>query len=97
MLGSEEIAFEKGIFKYKKSFGGFGKVKEVDLSNVQNIELIKYSDKSFKKSMESYFWNMGAETIGLKTSRKYFLVGMQLEQKDAKLLFDLLKAGVKNY
>jgi len=97
VMGSEEIEFSGGDFKYKKSFGGLGRVRKAKVSEISKVEVIKYSQKSFKKNMESYFWNIGAESIGIQSSKRYFLLGVQLEEKSSKLLFDLLKSGVKKY
>ncbi len=97
IMGSEEITFGDGEFKYKKSFAGIGKIRKSKTSEISKIEVIKYSERSFKKNMESYFWNIGAESIGIQSSKKYFLLGVQLEEKSTKLLFDLLKDGMKKY
>jgi len=97
ILGSEEIMFSEGVFKYKRSFAGLGRVRKAKVTEISKVEVIKYSDRSFKKNMESYFWNIGAESIGLQSSKRYFLVAVQLDEKSSKLLFDLLKDSIKRF
>ncbi len=97
LAGSEELVLSKGELKYKRAFAGIGRVRKANLKTVKNLGLIKYSEKSFKQSFESYFWSMGAEKVGFQTDKKYFMLGMQLEEKDAKLLADLINAGVKKF
>ncbi|MFK7757443.1 MAG: hypothetical protein AB8B53_10980 [Flavobacteriales bacterium] len=95
IIGSEDVEISKGKLTYKKSYSGLGRAKVVNLEDISEFGLIGYTEKSFKKSMESYFWSMGAETIGFKTPRRYFLLGMQLQKKDAKLLSELMNASIK--
>lgn len=96
-MGSEEIIFENGQFRYKRSFAGIGRIKKTATSDISKVEVIKYSERSFKKNMESYFWNIGAESIGIQSNKRYFLVGVQLDEKSSKLLFDLLKESIKKF
>ena len=93
--GFEDIEITKGKLAYKKSYAGIGKVRQVNLAEISEFGLIGYGEKSFKKSMESYFWSIGAETIGFKSPRKYFLMGMQLNKKDSKLLSELIQDSIK--
>lgn len=97
IAGSEDLVIQNGVLNLKKSFAGIGRVKKMDLKSISNLGLVKYGDKSFKKSYESYFWSMGAEKIGFNSSNRYFLVGMQLEDKEAKLLLELINSGVKKF
>ena len=95
--GSEDIVIQKGVINYKKSYAGIGKVKKMEINSISNLGLVKYGEKSFKKSYESYFWSMGAEKIGFNSATRHILIGMQLEDKDAKLLLELINSGVKKF
>ena len=95
--GSEDIVIQKGVINYKKSYAGIGKVKKMEINSISNLGLVKYGEKSFKKSYESYFWSMGAEKIGFNSAKRHILIGMQLEHKDAKLLLELINSGVKKF
>ena len=69
----------------------------MEINSISNLGLVKYGEKSFKKSYESYFWSMGAEKIGFNSAKRHILIGMQLEDKDAKLLLELINSGVKKF
>lgn len=97
VLGSEDIVIQKGVLNYKKSYAKIGKVRNIEISSISNLGLVKYGEKSFKKSYESYFWSMGAEKIGFNSAKRHMLIGMQLEDKDAKLLLELINSGVKKF
>ncbi len=96
-MGSEELNIENGEFIYKRSFGGLGRVRKVKIADISKLEVIKYSGKSFKKNMESYFWNIGAESINIQSDKRFFLIGVQLDERSSKLLFNLIKDGFKNF
>lgn len=97
LSGSEDIVIQKDVLNYKKSYAGIGKVKKIEINSISNLGLVKYGEKSFKKSYESYFWSMGAEKIGFNSAKRHILIGMQLEDKDAKLLLELMNSGVKKF
>ena len=97
LSGSEDIVIQKDVLNYKKSYAGLGKVKKIEINSISNLGLVKYGEKSFKKSYESYFWSMGAEKIGFNSAKRHILIGMQLEDKDAKLLLELMNSGVKKF
>ncbi len=97
LIGTEEVLIEKGKFHYKRAYSGIGKIKTYDLNEIENYGLIRYSAKSFKNSYESYFWSIGAETIGFNTKKKHALLGMQLNKKDSKLLSEFLQERIKKF
>ncbi|MEJ6680672.1 MAG: hypothetical protein QNL21_01125 [Flavobacteriales bacterium] len=97
VTGSEDIVIQKGLLNYKKSYAGIGRVKKVEINSISNLGLVKYSEKSYKNSYESYFWSMGAEKIGFNSAKRHMIIGMQLDEKDAKLLLELINSGVKKF
>jgi len=97
LIGSEELSIKKGELLYQKSYSGLGRAKSYSIDSIKDLGLIKYTDKSFKKSFEGYFWSTGAETIGFSSERKHLMLGSQLKEKDAKLLLNLITDGVKRF
>ena len=75
---------------YKRSWGSYGSAVSYDLDTIKDLGLVNLSGKSFARSYQNAFWTVGGEQIGFEYLGKKVVIGLRLEEKDAKKVVKLI-------
>lgn len=84
--GKEKLWISNGRVHYKRDVNGRGKVNEFDYSLIQNLLFIEREEHSFVSVINSSFWIKGDERIEFTCQHKKVRFGMQLSDKEAKVI-----------
>jgi hypothetical protein len=94
-MGAEYLRITDEHLEYKRSWNGYGSVKQYDLATIKNIGVVNYSDKTFAKSYSDAFWTIGGEMIGFEYIGQKVAVGFKLSEQDAKQLSTRIRKAVQ--
>jgi hypothetical protein len=95
LWGKELIKIDEVAMHYKKSIRSYGRSVPYYLENVQKMELFVPKEKSFQSVFEDSPWVSGGERIVFDYLGKPIRVGRKLDEKDAKLLFQLITKKIE--
>ncbi|MFD1551304.1 hypothetical protein DNU06_12715 [Putridiphycobacter roseus] len=87
-ITKDEITIKHGIFSY-------GKANKYFIDNVKNFDLVEHKTFSFGFDYENAFWRQGTDALIFDANGKSIGFGKKLNEKDAKLLWRLLKDRIK--
>lgn len=90
MWGKELIKIDEAALHYKKSVKNYGKAVPYYFENIKKISLAIPKDRSIQAAWESSPWIRGGERIEFEYLGKMIKFGRKLNEKDAKLLFNLV-------
>lgn len=93
--GMEYFKFEKERLIVKRAFGNYGKANEYLYDNISDVKEIERKDRSFSKVMGGSFWDIGNEAVSFQYFDKQIIFGIQLEEKEAKVLSDFFTKEIK--
>ncbi len=97
MFGKELIKIDKIAFTIKRAYRSFGKMNEYYIENIKKMELHLPKERSFQQAYENSPWIQGGERIQFEYMNKNIRFGRKLNEKDAKLLFQLVTKKVEIY
>jgi hypothetical protein len=92
--GKEKLWIKEGIVHYQREVNGRGKVHTYQSDCVQNIQIEESKPWSWLESMNNSFWVIAGERLQFSHLGKMVRFGIQLENKDAKQLMNLLKSRI---
>jgi hypothetical protein len=95
LWGRESIKIDESAFTYKKSIRGYGKAVPYYLENISKIRMNIPKEKSFQVAWESSPWIRGGERLEFDYMNKVIPFGRKLQEKDAKLLYQLVTKRVE--
>jgi hypothetical protein len=95
--GVETIRIQAKEMSLKNSFGTIGKAKSFGLESLQKMEVIRRKPDSFISTLDQSFWIMGGDTIQFSHQKQTFVLGKQLNEKDAHALAKLIDKGIRKY
>lgn len=95
MFGKEMLKVDKISLTIKNSIRGYGRAKEYYLENISKIRIFVPEKNSFQTAWENSPWIRGGERIEFDYMGKTVRVGRKLDEKDAKLLFQVLTKRVE--
>jgi hypothetical protein len=95
MWGKELVKIDEAAFYYKKSVRNFGKSTPYYLENIKKIELLQPKERSIQTVWEASPWIRGGERIEFEYLGKVIRFGRKLEEKEAKLLFNLVTKRIE--
>lgn len=95
--GSESIRICKEGMSVKNAFGTLGKAQVFHLANIQKMEIRRRDPASFLANLDQSFWIMGGDSIHFAHLNKSFVLGKQLNEKDAQDLAKLLDKGIRKF
>lgn len=97
MWGKEFIKIDETAFTYKRSIRGYGKATPYYLENISKMRMFTPKEKSFQSVWESSPWVRGGERLEFDYFQKVIRFGRKLEEKDAKLLFQLVSKRIDGH
>ena len=81
----------------KNAFGTLGKAQLFQIRNLHKMEVIRREATSFLANLDQSFWIMGGDAIQFTHQNKSFVLGKQLNEKDAHALAKLLDKGFRKF
>ena len=95
MWGRESIKIDETALFYKKSLKGYGRAHPYYLENINKIRMFTPKEKSLQAVWESSPWVRGGERLEFDYMHKVIRFGRKLNEKDAKLLYQLITKRVE--
>ena len=95
LWGSENLKINETELAIKKAFGKYGKATPYYLDNIRKIRVQEPKESSFQAVWEASPWIRGGERIEFDYMGKVIRFGRKLNQKDAKILFNLVTKRVE--
>lgn len=96
-MGREMIRIDAEGMSIKNAFGKYGKAKFFLKDNIKRMEVIKRDPTKFMQNMDQSFWIMGGDSIQFNYMRSKFVVGKQLNEKDARALAHLFDKALRKF
>ncbi|MBL4653289.1 MAG: hypothetical protein JKY53_10565 [Flavobacteriales bacterium] len=93
--GAEVIKIGKESIRIKNDIKKYGKVKTYFVENIDKLQRIEASTKSFSRVMGNSFWNTTEKAISFDYLGKIVVLGIQLDEKDAKKVTKLIAAHLR--
>lgn len=90
LWGKELIKINEASLTYKKSVKNYGKAVSYYFENIKKISLSHPKEKSLQAAWEASPWVRGGERIEFEYMGKIVRFGRKLEEKEAKLLFNVI-------
>jgi hypothetical protein len=90
MWGKELIKINEASLTYKKSVKNYGKAVPYYLENIKKISMSHPKERSIQAAWEASPWVRGGERIEFEYMGKLIRFGRKLEEKEAKLLFNVI-------
>jgi hypothetical protein len=94
LWGKELIKIDEVALHYKRSIKKYGKSIPYYFENMKKVSLEQPKSGSFQAIWESSPWVGGGERIEFDYKGRIVRFGRKLEERDAKLLFDLITKKV---
>lgn len=95
MWGNEFIKIDEIALTVKRSTKGYGRAVPFYLENIKKMSLSVPKENSIQNVWESSPWVKGGERIEFEYLGKVQKFGRKLNEKDAKLLFNLITKRVE--
>jgi hypothetical protein len=93
--GKELLKIDEVALFYKKSIKSYGSSKPYYFENIKKISLDIPKERSLQIAWESSPWIRGGERISFEYMGKVIKIGQKLNEKDAKLLFQLVTKKIE--
>jgi hypothetical protein len=94
MYGKELIKIDETSFQFKKSIKSYGKSIPYYFENMKNLSLKIPEKNSIQAVWESSPWVNGGERLTFEYFGKEIGFGRKLHEKDAQLLFNLVRKRI---
>jgi hypothetical protein len=95
LWGKELIKIDEVALHYKRSIRKYGRSSPYYFENIKKFAVQQPKEGSFQAVWEASPWVGGGERIEFEYKGKVVRFGRKLEEKDAKLLFDLVTKKVE--
>jgi hypothetical protein len=96
LWGSELIKIDSNSISIKKDIKGYGKVNTYLFENIDDLQEVDQSDNTFIQTLNRSFWSISEKALEFKYFNKRTLFGIQLSEKETKMLLSKMKAKVRN-
>lgn len=96
-FGKEFIKLDTKCLRIKIATGNYGKSKQYFIENITKLNLIVLKDNSFQKVYDDSPWVKGANRIQFEYFQKTYSFGRKLNEKDAKMIFQILTKRMEKY
>lgn len=93
--GYELVKINNSKLLYKRNLFGTGKIRHYTLKNISRFQMIEHAQKSFAAAYSKSFWTIANERIIFKYLDTKGLLGMHLDDKDARELLRFLNNEIK--
>jgi hypothetical protein len=95
MWGKELVKINEASFTYKKSVKNYGKATPFYFENIKKISVSTPKKRSFQAVWEASPWIRGGERLEFEYMGKVVRFGRKLQEKEAKLLFNLITKKIE--
>ena len=95
--GRESIRISPAGLSVKNAFGTLGTARVFPIQNLRKMDVIIRDPTSFFSSLDQSFWIMGGDTLQFAHQNKSFVLGKQLNEKDAHALAKLIDKGLRKF
>lgn len=95
MWGKELIKIDEAAFFYKRSVRKYGKSIPYYFENIKKISLHQPKEKSLQSVWEASPWVRGGERIEFEYLGKVIRFARKLDEKESKLLFNLVTKRIE--
>jgi hypothetical protein len=96
-FGREYIKLDKNVLRIKRSIGSYGNTKQYFIENITKFSLIAMKENSFQKVYDDSLWVRGSNRIQFEFFQKRISFGRKLEEKDSKMMFQILTKRIEKY
>lgn len=96
-IGREMVRITAEGMSVKNAFLDFGKARFFMKENIKKMEVIRRNPAKFIQNLDQSFWIMGGDSIEFTYMRGRFVLGKQLQKKDAMLLAKLIDKGLRKF
>jgi hypothetical protein len=93
--GKEKIKIRDGKLLYKRDVSGKGKVKIYEIDFIKDFRMVEKKEDSFFENLNNSYWAVAGEKLEFDYYGKDIKFGIQLEETDAKALFNKIKKEIK--
>ncbi len=94
-FGVEKIKLREGKLFYKRDVAGKGKIKVYEFDFIKDLRVVEPKENSFFENLDNSYWVVAGEKVAFDYYGKEIRFGIQLDEKDAKGLFKLIRNKVK--
>lgn len=95
-FGVEKIKMREEKLFYKRDVSGKGKIKVYEFDFIKDLRVIEPKENSFFENLNNSYWVIAGEKLAFDYYGKEITFGLQLEEKDAKELFRVIKSEINN-
>jgi len=95
LWGKELIKIDEAAFHFKRSIRNYGRSVPYYLENIKKISLQQPKERTFQAVWEASPWIQGGERLEFEYQGKLVRFGRKLEEKEAKLLFNLVTKRIE--
>jgi hypothetical protein len=95
LWGKELIKINETSLVYKKSIKKFGKATPFFLENISKIRVNTPKERSLQAAWDKSPWVKGGEILEFDYMGKVIRFGRKIDEKDAKLLFNLISKRIE--
>lgn len=95
LWGKEYIKVNEAALTYKRSIKNYGKATPYYLENIKKIRMYQPKENSLQAVWETSPWVRGGERLEFDYLGKTIRFGRKLNEKDAKLFFNVLTKKVE--
>lgn len=95
LWGNEYLKVDEIAFTLKRSVKGYGKAVPYYLENIQKMSVTVPKENSFQAIWEASPWVRGGERLEFEYLGKTIRFGRKLNEKESKLLFNLLTKNIE--
>ena len=90
-FGVEKIKLREGKLFYKRDVSGKGKIKEYEFDFIKDLRIIEPKENSFFENLNNSYWVIAGEKLAFDYYGKEIRFGIQVEEKDAKELYKVIR------
>lgn len=95
--GREFVKLDDTALRIKKATGQYGKARQYFLENLTKLKVVEMKSTSFQKIFEDSVWVKGTDRIQFEYMGKNFSFGRKLDEKDAKMVFQILTKRINKH
>lgn len=88
--GKEIIKIRNNNLQYKRDIAGRGKIRTYSLDFMKDLRIVEQKENSFFESLNNSYWAIAGEKVAFDYYGKEIKFGIQLEEKEAKLLLKVI-------
>lgn len=95
--GREYIKVDQTALRIKNGTGKYGKARQYFLENLTKLRVVEMKPTSIQKVFEDSVWVKGTNRIQFEYMGKHYGFGRKLNEKDAKLMFQIITKRMNKY